>query len=82
MDEALTHIGQYRARRSSINVGAGELLVMGRCGHRVLAWLQKATREIHSKDMHGGLIAMMLSVFDQAVPEPQIAVDWTKTVYK
>lgn len=66
---ALMHVGQYRACGSSNNVGAGELLVMGCCGHRGLAWVQKATREIHNKDMHGGLITTMMSILDQAFPE-------------
>lgn len=79
---ALTLVGPYRARRSSTNVEAEELLVMGCCGHRGLAWVQKATREIHSKDRHGGLITTTTLILDQVVPESQIAGDWTKAVDK
>lgn len=78
---ALTHIGHYRARGSPVNVRAGEL-VRGDCGHRGLAWVQKATREIHSKDVHGGLMAVMVSILGQAVPESQTAGDQTKAVHK
>lgn len=81
VDVALTHIGHYRAHGSPVNVRAGEL-VRGDCGHQGLAWAQKASREIHSKDMHGGLTAMIVSILGQAVPESQIAGDQTNTVHK
>jgi len=76
------HIGHYRAHRSSVNVKAGEFLVTSCCGHWWLARVQTATRESHSKVMHGGLIAMMTSILGQAVPEPQIAGAWTKAMDK
>lgn len=42
-----------------------------------VSWVQKATGEIHSKNMHGGLIAMMTlilcSFHPQGLPETQIA---------
>lgn len=73
MDEALTHIGQYGTHRSSINAGAGKLLVRGCCGHQGLVGIQEATREIHSQDTHGKLRVMIMLVLGEAVLESQTA---------